>query len=82
MLSIINDMVICFVNVNGMGFVSVNNMFLKVIFRMGFLVLLKNIFLFNIQGLFIWYEVCINELGYFGCWVGIDILVVVNLQSF
>ncbi|GJM32621.1 MAG: ferredoxin oxidoreductase [Saprospiraceae bacterium] len=80
-VSIVNDMVIRFANVNGTGSASANNMFSKAIFRMGIPVSPKNIFPSNIQGLPTWYEVRINENGYLGRRDGIDLLVGVNAQT-
>lgn len=81
-MSIVNDLVIRFANVNGTGSASANNMFSKAIFRMGIPVSPKNIFPSNIQGLPTWYEVRISEKGYLGRRAGIDVLVGINPQSF
>ena len=80
-LSVVNDMVIRFANVNGTGSASANNMFSKAVFRMGIPVSAKNIFPSNIQGLPTWYEVRVSEAGYLGRRAGIDLLVGVNPQS-
>ncbi len=81
-VSVVNDMVIRFANVNGTGSTSANEMFAKSIFRMGIPVSPKNIFPSNIQGLPTWYEVRINENGYLGRRAGVDLLVGVNPQSY
>ncbi|MCS6928525.1 MAG: 2-oxoacid:acceptor oxidoreductase subunit alpha [Saprospiraceae bacterium] len=81
MVSLVNDFVIRFANVNGTGSASANTLFAKSIFRMGVPVTPKNIFPSNIQGLPTWYEVRVNERGYLGRRAGIDLLVGVNPQS-
>ena len=81
-MSIVNDLVIRFANVNGTGSASANNMFSKAIFRMGIPVSPKNIFPSNIQGLPTWYEERISEKGYLGRRAGIDVLVGINPQSY
>ena len=62
----LNDFVIKFANVNGTGSASANQMFAKSIFRMGIPISPKNIFPSNIQGLPTWFEVRVNNKGYFG----------------
>ena len=80
-MSMINDFVVRFANVNGTGSASANYLFAKSIFRMGIPVSPKNIFPSNIQGLPTWYEVRVNEKGYLGRREGVDICVSVNPQS-
>lgn len=80
-MSMINDFVVRFANVNGTGSASANYLFAKSIFRMGIPVSPKNIFPSNIQGLPTWYEVRVNEKGYLGRRDGVDICVSVNPQS-
>jgi 2-oxoglutarate ferredoxin oxidoreductase subunit alpha len=79
-VTVVNDLVIRFSNVNGTGSASANEMFAKSIFRMGIPVTPKNIFPSNIQGLPTWYEIRVSEKGYLGRREGIDILVGVNPQ--
>ena len=79
-VTVVNDLVIRFSNVNGTGSASANEMFAKSIFRMGIPVTPKNIFPSNIQGLPTWYEIRVSEKGYLGRRAGIDILVGVNPQ--
>ncbi|HLP29360.1 MAG TPA: 2-oxoacid:acceptor oxidoreductase subunit alpha [Candidatus Didemnitutus sp.] len=80
-MSMINDFVVRFANVNGTGSASANYLFAKSIFRMGIPVSPKNIFPSNIQGLPTWYEVRVSEKGYLGRRDGVDICVSVNPQS-
>lgn len=80
-MSIVNDFVVRFANVNGTGSASANYLFAKSIFRMGIPVSPKNIFPSNIQGLPTWYEVRVSEKGYLGRRDGVDIMVSVNPQS-
>lgn len=80
-MSVVNDFVVRFANVNGTGSASANYLFAKSIFRMGVPVSPKNIFPSNIQGLPTWYEVRISEKGYLGRRDGVDIMVSVNPQS-
>jgi 2-oxoglutarate ferredoxin oxidoreductase subunit alpha len=78
----VNDMVICFANVNGTGSASANDLFSKAVFRMGIPLSSKNFFPSNIQGLPTWYEVRVNENGFIGTRVGVDLIVAVNPQTF
>jgi 2-oxoglutarate/2-oxoacid ferredoxin oxidoreductase subunit alpha len=78
----VNDMVIRFANVNGTGSASANDMFSKAVFRMGIPLSSKNFFPSNIQGLPTWYEVRVNEHGYIGSRLGVDLIVAVNPQTF
>lgn len=80
-ISLVNDFVIRFANINGTGSASANTIFSKAVFRSGIPVSPKNIFPSNIQGLPTWYEVRINEKGYLGRREGVDLLVAVNPQS-
>ena len=80
-MSMINDFVVRFANVNGTGSASANYLFAKSIFRMGIPVSPKNIFPSNIQGLPTWYEVRVSEMGYLGRREGVDVCVSVNPQS-
>jgi 2-oxoglutarate/2-oxoacid ferredoxin oxidoreductase subunit alpha len=80
-MSLVNDFVVRFANVNGTGSASANLLFAKSIFRMGLPVSAKNIFPSNIQGLPTWYEVRVSERGYLGRRDGIDLCVSVNPQS-
>lgn len=74
----LNDFVIKIGMVNGMGLVSVNGLLMKLIFWMGILVVGKNVFLLNIQGLLIWYEICVFGDGYVGCFGEVYMMVVMN----
>jgi 2-oxoglutarate ferredoxin oxidoreductase subunit alpha len=78
----VNDMVIRFANVNGTGSASANDLFTKAVFRMGIPLSSKNFFPSNIQGLPTWYEVRINENGFIGSRMGVDLVVAVNPQTF
>jgi len=80
-MTITNDFVIRFANVNGTGSASANFLFAKAIFRMGIPIAPKNIFPSNIQGLPTWYELRVSEKGYLGRRAGIDLIVAVNPQS-
>ncbi|MCX6140060.1 MAG: 2-oxoacid:acceptor oxidoreductase subunit alpha [Candidatus Kapabacteria bacterium] len=80
-MSMINDFVVRFANVNGTGSASANYLFAKSIFRMGIPMSPKNIFPSNIQGLPTWYEVRVSERGYLGRREGVDVCVSVNPQS-
>ncbi len=80
-MTITNDFVIRFANVNGTGSASANFLFAKAVFRMGIPISAKNIFPSNIQGLPTWYEVRVSEKGYLGRRAGIDLIVAVNPQS-
>lgn len=81
-LTKVNDMVICFANVNGTGSASANDLFSKAVFRMGIPLSSKNFFPSNIQGLPTWYEVRVNEKGFIGTRLGVDLIVAVNPQTF
>lgn len=78
----VNDMVIRFANVNGTGSASANDLFSKAVFRMGLPLSSKNFFPSNIQGLPTWYEVRVNENGFIGNRLGVDLIVAVNPQTF
>lgn len=82
MSTLVNDMVIRFANVNGTGSASANDLFSKAVFRMGIPLSSKNFFPSNIQGLPTWYEVRVNEHGYIGSRLGVDLIVAVNPQTF
>ncbi len=81
-LSLTNEFVIKFANVNGSGSASANQMFAKGIFRSGVPVSPKNIFPSNIQGLPTWFEIRASERGYLGRKAGIDFMVAMNPQSY
>ena len=50
-MTVYNDFVIRFANVNGSGSASANGMFAKALFRMGVPISTRNIFPSNIEGL-------------------------------
>ena len=77
-LTLTNDFVVKFANVNGSGSASANGMFAKSILRMGVPVAARNIFPSNIQGLPTWYEVRISEAGRLGRRGGVDLMVAMN----
>ncbi|MGD8416418.1 MAG: 2-oxoacid:acceptor oxidoreductase subunit alpha [Pseudomonadales bacterium] len=81
-MTIYNDFVIRFANVNGSGSASANGMFAKALFRMGVPVATRNIFPSNIQGLPTWFEVRVSEKGYLGRREGVDIMVAMNAETF
>ena len=81
-MTIYNDFVIRFANVNGSGSASANGMFAKALFRMGVPVASRNIFPSNIQGLPTWFEVRVSERGYFGRRESIDIMVAMNMETY
>jgi len=81
-MTIYNDFVIRFANVNGSGSASANGMFAKALFRMGVPVATRNIFPSNIQGLPTWFEVRVNEQGYLGRREGVDIMVAMNAETY
>ena len=76
-----NDFVVKFANVNGSGSASANELFAKAILRMGVPVSPRNIFPSNIQGLPTWYEVRVSEQGWLGRRGGVDLMVVMNPQT-
>ena len=80
-LTVTNDFVVKFANVNGSGSASANGLFAKVILRMGVPVGARNIFPSNIQGLPTWYEVRIVEAGWRGRRGGVDLMVAMNPQT-
>ena len=81
-MTIYNDFVIRFANVNGSGSASANGMFAKALFRMGIPVATRNIFPSNIEGLPTWFEVRVSEHGYLGRREGVDIMVAMNAETF
>ncbi len=81
-MTIYNDFVIRFANVNGSGSASANGMFAKALFRMGVPVATRNIFPSNIQGLPTWFEVRVSEKGYLGRREGVDIMVAMNAETY
>src|SRR5579864_8762627 len=80
-ISVTNDFVVKFANVNGSGSASANELFAKCVLRMGVPVGTRNIFPSNIQGLPTWYEVRINEAGWLGRRGGVDLMVAMNPQT-
>ena len=81
-MTIYNEFVIRFANVNGSGSASANGMFAKSLFRMGIPVTTRNIFPSNIQGLPTWFEVRVSEKGYFGARDDVDIMVAMNAETY
>ncbi|WP_304167894.1 2-oxoacid:acceptor oxidoreductase subunit alpha [Phenylobacterium aquaticum] len=80
-LTLTNDFVVKFANVNGSGSASANSMFAKSVLRMGVPVAARNIFPSNIQGLPTWYEVRITGAGHLGRRGGVDLMVAMNPQT-
>jgi 2-oxoglutarate ferredoxin oxidoreductase subunit alpha len=80
-LSLTNDFVVKFANVNGSGSASANAMFAKSVLRMGVPVAARNIFPSNIQGLPTWYEVRVTGDGHLGRRGGVDLMVAMNPQT-
>jgi 2-oxoglutarate ferredoxin oxidoreductase subunit alpha len=80
-LSLTNDFVVKFANVNGSGSASANSMFAKSVLRMGVPVAARNIFPSNIQGLPTWYEVRVTGDGHLGRRGGVDLMVAMNPQT-
>ena len=81
-MTIYNEFVIRFANVNGSGSASANGMFAKSLFRMGIPVTTRNIFPSNIQGLPTWFEVRVSEKGYFGARDDVDVMVAMNAETY
>lgn len=81
-MTIYNDFVIRFANVNGSGSASANGMFARALFRMGVPVGTRNIFPSNIQGLPTWFEVRVSDKGYLGRREGVDIMVAMNAETY
>ena len=77
----VNDFVVKFANVNGLGSASANEMFARSILRMGVPVASRNIFPSNIQGLPTWYEVRVSGKGWLGRRGGVDLMVAMNPQT-
>src|ERR1051325_7260499 len=80
-LTLANDFVIKFANVNGSGSASANELFAKSFLRMGIPVSPRNIFPSTIQGLPTWYEVRGTESGHLGRRGGVDLMVAMNPQT-
>ncbi len=76
-----NDFVVKFANVNGSGSASANELFARTILRMGVPVASRNIFPSNIQGLPTWYEVRVSGEGWLGRRGGVDLMVLMNPQT-
>ena len=76
-----NDFVVKFANVNGSGSASANELFARAVLRMGVPVATRNIFPSNIQGLPTWYEVRVSGQGWLGRRGGVDLVVLMNPQT-
>ena len=76
-----NDFVVKFANVNGSGSASANELFARTILRMGVPLASRNIFPSNIQGLPTWYEVRVSGEGWLGRRGGVDLMVLMNPQT-
>jgi 2-oxoglutarate ferredoxin oxidoreductase subunit alpha len=76
-----NDFVVKFANVNGSGSASANELFARAVLRMGVPVATRNIFPSNIQGLPTWYEVRVSGEGWLGRRGGVDLVVLMNPQT-
>src|ERR1700761_593879 len=76
-----NDFVVKFANVNGSGSASANELFARAVMRMGVPVATRNIFPSNIQGLPTWYEVRVSGQGWLGRRGGVDLVVLMNPQT-
>ena len=76
-----NDFVVKFANVNGSGSASANELFARSVLRMGVPVATRNIFPSNIQGLPTWYEVRVSGQGWLGRRGGVDLVVLMNPQT-
>jgi 2-oxoglutarate ferredoxin oxidoreductase subunit alpha len=76
-----NDFVVKFANVNGSGSASANELFARSVLRMGVPVATRNIFPSNIQGLPTWYEVRVSGEGWLGRRGGVDLMVLMNPQT-
>jgi 2-oxoglutarate ferredoxin oxidoreductase subunit alpha len=80
-ISVTNDFVVKFANVNGSGSASANELFARCVLRMGVPVASRNIFPSNIQGLPTWYEVRVSGEGWLGRRGGVDLMVAMNPQT-
>src|SRR5215470_17401966 len=80
-ISSVNDFVVMFANVNGSGSASANELFARSVLRMGVPVATRNIFPSNIQGLPTWYEVRVSGEGWLGRRGGVDLVVLMNPQT-
>jgi len=80
-LAATNDFVVKFANVNGSGSASANELFARAVLRMGVPVATRNIFPSNIQGLPTWYEVRVSGEGWLGRRGGVDLIVLMNPQT-
>ena len=80
-LTATNDFVVKFANVNGSGSASANELFARAVMRMGVPVATRNIFPSNIQGLPTWYEVRVSGQGWLGRRGGVDLVVLMNPQT-
>ncbi|HEX4860514.1 MAG TPA: 2-oxoacid:acceptor oxidoreductase subunit alpha [Rhizomicrobium sp.] len=80
-LAATNDFVVKFANVNGSGSASANELFARSVLRMGVPVATRNIFPSNIQGLPTWYEVRVSGEGWLGRRGGVDLVVLMNPQT-
>ncbi len=81
-MTVYNDFVIRFANVNGSGSASANGMFAKALFRMGVPISTRNIFPSNIEGLPTWFEVRASQAGYQGRREGVDLMVAMNAETY
>lgn len=81
-MTVYNDFVIRFANVNGSGSASANGMFAKALFRMGVPISTRNIFPSNIEGLPTWFEVRASQAGYRGRREGVDLMVAMNAETY
>ena len=80
-ITVTNDFVVKFANVNGSGSASANQLFAKSILRMGIPIASRNIFPSNIQGLPTWFEVRVSGEGHLGRRGGVDLMVAMNPQT-
>ena len=81
-MTVYNDFVIRFANVNGSGSASANGMFAKALFRMGVPISTRNIFPSNIEGLPTWFEVRASQDGHRGRREGVDLMVAMNAETY
>ena len=81
-MTVYNDFVIRFANVNGSGSASANGMFAKALFRMGVPISTRNIFPSNIEGLPTWFEVRASQAGHQGRREGVDLMVAMNAETY
>ena len=81
-MTVYNDFVIRFANVNGSGSASANGMFAKALFRMGVPISTRNIFPSNIEGLPTWFEVRASQAGHRGRREGVDLMVAMNAETY